>query len=137
MIEEQILKTLQKRLATVVDGQYKVKYLGRNITPPNKTPWWEVVFIPNNASDQFWGSEKVYRGLFRLILHWPQDDKGAYEYLAEAARVAAGFAKGSRLQYDDSPVITITDHPNVMSPIEEPPQTLVAISIRYECLTIV
>ena len=91
MIESKILNLLQKKVTEVVSNTYPVKYINTNIGNVDK--FWEIVYIPNNIEDEFWSSGKTYRGILRLILHWPQDNKGVYKPMEEVERVANGFEK--------------------------------------------
>ena len=82
MIESKILSLLQKKVTEVVGKSYKVKYINTNIGNVDK--FWEIVYIPNNVENEFWDKGKTYRGILRLILHWPQDNKGIYKPMEEA-----------------------------------------------------
>ena len=131
MMDRFILEALQKAVTTAAGG-LPVKYVGRNIDPPSDGKWWELVFIPNNITGEFIDDSKTYRGFMRVILHWPQDDRGAYEMMEKATTFAAFFAKGSRFKDPaNSVLISITDNVNMGSPIEEPPQVLLPLTIRY------
>lgn len=139
MIEKEILQALQERVTAAVAGvpsidlpANAVKYLGRTFTIPNNHKWLEIVHIPNNIDDEFWGTEKTYRGIFRLILHWPLNDEGFYPPLTLLASIVAYFEKGTLLQ-NGSSIVRITDKPNLTGMLEEPPQALFPVSIQYTC----
>ena len=138
MIERYILEALQKAVTTAVTatGSPPVKYIGRN-TPSNSGKWWEIIYIPNNVENEFWDSGKTYRGIMRLILHWPQDDTGAYGALDEVKRVADAFKKGDiSTDAGSHAVVRIMEHPNVLSIIEQPPEMLIPLTIRYTCFKV-
>lgn len=101
MNERDIIETLQKALMAAmfesVMPDLPVKYFGRNWEIPNDQKWIEPLVIPGETVET-WGAEKTYRGLFRLILHWPKDDAGVYEPLAILGSVAGYFTKDRPLQ---------------------------------------
>lgn len=141
MTEKAILEALQKAVTAAVaasdDATLVVKYLGRNFKKPDgSTSWLEIVHIPNNVTDEFWSDGKTYRGMMRLVLHYPMKDKGAYEAIELIESIAEYFTKGRRLSDLASTVsVKVADHPNLMGIIEEPPEMLLPISIRYEFFT--
>lgn len=134
MYDKYILEALQKRVdvATTPDGSPPPKAVGRNFEPPDDGKWWEVVFLPNNVENEFWGDGKTYQGVLRMVLHWPQDGKGAYPAMEEAERFAAFFEKGLKLTDPDNTVrVKITTQPDIMPLIEESPRFLIPLTIRY------
>lgn len=130
LYEREILEALQKAVLAAA-GTIPVKYVGRNFTPPNDGKWWEVIYVPNSLDDSAIGSSQTYQGILRLILHWPQDNSGAYSMLDEVRRMASFFEKGS--VFGTVVNVRITNHPNLLSLIEQPPEMLAGISIRYNC----
>lgn len=136
-IEKAILEALQKGVIAAVAASTlsatAVKYVGRNFTKPSDGKWLEIVHIPNNITGEFWGSEKTHQGLLRLILHWPMIDRGAYDPLTLVETIAGYFTKGLSLTDTGNTVrVRITDVPNLLSVLEEPPEMLFPISIRYQ-----
>jgi|SRR5882757_1450985 len=103
-----------------------VKYLGRSWTPPNEQQWLELVFIPNNTND-FWGDEQNYRGMFRMVLHWPNDDEGVYPPLAVLKSIAGYFTKDRALQN-----VQIYETPKLGGVLENGAETLYPASLRYQ-----
>lgn len=135
--EKAILESLQKAVIAAVAASTlpaaAVKYVGRNFTKPSDGKWLEVIYIPNNLTNEFWGSEKTHQGLLRLILHWPMVDRGAYDPLTLVETIAGYFSKGLILTDAGNTVrVRITDVPNLLSVLEEPPEILFPISIRYQ-----
>lgn len=130
MIESKIVSLLQKQVTKAVNGLFPVKYLNTNIEVTDS--FWEIVYIPNNIENEFWGKGKTYQGILRLILHWPADNTGIYTPLQEAERVAGEFSKGLELFGDDIKVI-ITDNPNLTSLNEDDGKLLIPLTIRYLC----
>ena len=132
--EVYILKALQKAVTVAVGQQMPVKYMNTNINPPSDGKWWEVVYIPNNVTNEFWSEGKTYQGVLRLILHWPQDNKGAYDAMTEVSRVANSFQKGNVFTDPSNLVqVRIQDHANANGVIEEPPSLILPLTIRYSC----
>jgi len=138
MTERYVLEALQKAVITATSSlSLDVKYLGRVFKTPDDGKWLEIVYIPNNIENEFWGSVKTYRGFMRLILHWPIDDTGVYEALDMVNNVADGFIKGSKFtDSGENVLVKITDNPNISSVLEEPPEILIPLTIRYSYLKI-
>ena len=137
MTESKIIKTLQAKALEVIDDK-NVKCVNINFNPPVDKKWWEIIYIPNNPENEFWsGQDKTYRGLFRLLLHWPQKSQGIYKPMEEVERVANGFPKDLELFSDDNSVkIIVTDTPNVTNIVEDRPQLLIGLTIKYTCFKI-
>lgn len=132
MIESKILNLLQKKVTEVVGNIYPVKYINTNMKAKDK--FWEIIYIPNNIENEFWDSGKTYRGIMRLVLHWPQDNKGVYKPMEEVERVANGLKKGLEL-FDDvnSIKVSITDNPDCTGVIEDEGKLLIPLTIKYLC----
>lgn len=132
-MERYILEALQKATITAVNPTaLPVKYLGRTFNPPSDGRWVEVLYFPNNVENEFLGDSKTYRGFFRLILHWGIDDAGVYTALEKAQEIANGFAKGSKFaDLGNNVSVKIYDTPDISSVIEEAPELLIPITIRY------
>jgi hypothetical protein len=125
-----ILEKLQDGVAAAVAAStaptLPVKYVGRSWEPPNDQRYLEVVFIPNNTND-FWGDEQNYRGMFRMVLHWPNDDAGALPPLALIKSIAGYFSKDRLLQF-----VQIYETPKLGGILEMGHETLYPVSLRYQ-----
>lgn len=125
-----ILQTLQTAAIAAVAAStmplLPIKAVGRTFTPPSDQKYLELIYIPNHRNGDFYGNEKNYQGLFRLILHWKNDDKGAYGPLAVLASIASYFSKDQMLGQ-----VQITENPNLTGVLEEPSETLYPCSIRF------
>ena len=134
MIETEILEALQKATTTAVANSITpalpIKYLGRTFDIPNNGRYLEVVYIPNNVNNEFWGNGKTYRGLYRLILHWGLDDAGAYPPMRALSSICDGFVKGSVFQ-NGAVSVTIYDEPDLTTVSESAPEMLFLASVRY------
>ena len=137
MIESKIIEALQKQAIKAVNDNKCIKCLNVNYNPPSNKRWWEVLYFPANYENEYWGEGKTYRGMLRLILHWPQKNQGIYLPMEEAERVAEGFKKGTQLSDSTETVnVLITDNPNVTSIIEEESGLLIGLTIKYLCSTL-
>lgn len=138
MTERYILEAIQKGVIAAVAASTlvptSVKYVGRNFTPPDETSWLEVVWIPNDVQDEFWGTDcKTYQGIFRLILHTPMNDAGSYTQMDLLRAIGSYFSKGTRLSDPaNNVVVKILDHPTFMGIMEEAPNQMMPLSIRYQ-----
>lgn len=137
MVESKIIKCLQTKALEVINDK-NVKCVNINFNPPVDKKWWEIIYVPNNVEDEFWADEsKTYKGILRLILHWPQKSQGIYKPLEEAERVANGFPKNLELYSEDESVkVIITDTPDVTNIIEDRPQFMIGLTIKYTCFTL-
>lgn len=138
MSEKAVLQALQKRVIAAIAASstptLPVKYVNRNFTPPNSGGWLEVIYIPNNVLNEFWGEGRTYQGVLRLLLHWKMDDTGAYNALDIIEHLSDYFSKGTKMQDTDETVtVIVSDVPNLLGAIEEPPEMLLPLSIRYRC----
>lgn len=131
MKDEEILRALQTGTIAAVAAstmpELPIKAVGRTFTVPDDQKYLELVFIPNNRGGDFWGNEKNYQGLFRLVLHWPNDDQGIYGPMGVLASIAGYFTKGLRLQK-----VQIYETPNLTGILEEGSEMLLPASIRYQ-----
>ncbi len=126
-----ILAALQDGVAAAVlastASTLPVKYIGRSWVVPNDQKWLELVFIPNNTND-FWGNEQNYRGMFRMVLHWPNDDAGSQGPLAVLKSIAGYFSKDRLLQ-----MVQIYETPKLSGILEMGQETLYPCGFRYHC----
>jgi len=134
MIDGKILEAMQKATIAAIAASSKpnfpVKYLGRVFVVPNDKTYIETVFIPNNITNEFWGNEKTYRGIFRLILHSQINDEGFYPSMNFLAEIAEHFAKGSQFAAGAVPV-RVYEQPTLESAAESPPEMLFVLSVWY------
>lgn len=135
-MEKYILEALQKAVISAVAASTApstpVKMIGRNFTPPNSGGWLEVIEMPNNVTGEFWNTCKTYRGVLRLLFMFPMNDEGAYPSLVIAESIASYFTKGLKLADPGNNVtVLITDNPDFKGVIEEAPNMMLPVSIRY------
>lgn len=133
-IERKILQALQTatidaRNASIV-STLPIKMIGRTFEIPDDNRYLEVIHIPNNSLNSYWGNEKTYRGLFRLILHWGIDDEGAYAAMNAIGSISSFFTK-DKLFEKDGISVRIYEKPDLTSVIEQPPELLYPVTIRY------
>lgn len=138
MKDDLVLEALQKKVIAAVAASgtptLPVKYIGRVFNPPSDGKWLELVFIPNNPEDEVWGDTYTYRGMLRLILHYPIDDTGIYIPLGVIKSIVSSFSKNEVLHDVGSTIkVRIINMPRLLDVIEEPPELLLPVSIRYSC----
>lgn len=130
-IEKAILQALQQKVIAAVAAStiptLPIKFVNVAFSPPNDQKWLELVFIPNNPSDQTWGDEEVNRGIFRMILHWPNNGAGAYTPLDLVASIMSSFNKGERI----AGLLQILNKPKAIGLIEQGSENLYPVSVEY------
>jgi len=131
MIESDTLSVLQKATTAAVAAStlatLPVKYVDqRTFKVPDDQKYLECVFIPNNSDTQYYGDEKQYQGLYRLLLHWPIDNGSAYRPMQLLESICGYFSKGRFL----GPV-KIAAVPNMTGIVVNGADTIYAASIRY------
>jgi len=133
MSDRLVLQALQTNLIDVVANSSNptlpVKMVGRTI--PSADEWLEVLFIPNNMIGRYWGKEKVFKGIFRLVLHRLNVDAGAYSGMDLMEEFAIGFDKGTTLLNGSLP-LKIVNNPEVTGVLENGAEVLFPLSIRYQ-----
>lgn len=138
MIESEIVRCLQERAINVIGSNQNIKCINVNYDPPVNEKWWEFIYIPNNIENEFWDDDaKTYRGIFRILLHYPQKSYGVYKPLDEMKNVASGFPKNLELYSADNSIkVILTDTPNLTSIIEDRPQFMIGLTIKYICFKV-
>lgn len=134
MNETTVLRPLQTGVTAAVAASTSptlpVKYLGRIFTPPNDQKYLEIVHIPNNPNNKSWGGSENWRGLMRLILHWPLDDKGVYAPHDLIAGIAGYFSK-DRLLWNGANAVKITENPISSGMIVGDREQLFVFTVEY------
>ncbi|MAK38207.1 MAG: hypothetical protein CMC15_18755 [Flavobacteriaceae bacterium] len=136
MNERYVLEALQKGVTQAVQNSdydtTPVKYLGRVFTPPDQGHWLELIYIPNNPTNEFWDTSKTYRGVLRLLFFEIANNEGSYGLLEKAENISNYFTKGVKLSDEsENVIVNITENANVMNVLEEDSKLLVPVSIRY------
>lgn len=135
-VERDILEALQAAAVEAVAASalstLPIKFLLRTFPIPNDQKYLEIVHLPNNITGQYWGVEKTYRGTFRLLLHWQNNDEGAYSPIDLINKIGSFFAKGKSLPAGPF-FVKITDIPDMSSPLEAGNESIFVLSIRYQC----
>jgi hypothetical protein len=104
-----------------------VAYLDLPFNKPNDGKWLEIVWIPNNRTGDFWGDEKNYQGIYRLILHWPKKGDGVYVPLAALGSIADYFSKERVLSG-----VQIYETPDFTGSVPADGELLYPVSMRYQ-----
>jgi len=133
MIDREIMESINVAVITAiglcdtVTADFPVKFPSITFVPPDDQKYLEVVHIPNNSSaPTYWGSERNYAGLVRLVLHWPNENAGAYGPMDVAKSIAAYFQKGRSFTY-----FKVTDEANFMGILENGTEVLYTYGFRY------
>ena len=136
MIQKDILQTLQQHtIAAVAQSNIPtlpIKFVGIAFTPPDSGKWLELIHLPNNPDDQFWNEEEVYRGIWRCILHWPNNGGGAYSPLDLIGSIADYFVKDGLI----NDIIQITNKAKLTGILEEGKEILYPISVQYQSFSL-
>lgn len=136
MIEAAILRAFQQKVITAVAlstyPTLPIKFVDVAFQVPTDQKWLELIFIPNNPTDRTWGDEEVNRGIFRMILHWPNNGAGAYKPLELVASIASSFHKGQRI----GGLFEILNKPKSLSPINEGSEVMYPFSLEYSVFSL-
>lgn len=130
MEESAILRTLQAAVrdavAQSIQPTLPISYVEVKFTKPNDGKWLEIIYIPNNIVGGYWDDGKDYRGLLRLVLHWPTND-GPYRPLDLLGSIGGYFTNGLLLSG-----VQIYGIANLTGIVQEEGETLYPVSIRYQ-----
>lgn len=132
MYDPTIMRLLQKAAIAAVAAStmpnLPIAGISVDFNVPDDQKYLELIMIPNNRTDDFWGGEKNYQGMFRLILHWPKDNEGPYIPGAALASICSHFGNGDQLG-----ALVISAAPNFMGALVEAAEILYPASLRYTC----
>lgn len=138
-LEPDVYRALQKGVIAAVAASntpdLPIKALGRtfDINDEDATDefaYLEIVIIPNNPTDEFWNSGRTYRGLLRLVLHYPNDDQGVYDPLEMLKPICGYFTKDRDLVSGDV-TVRIVSPPNFLGDLPSGHETEYPVSMRY------
>ena len=134
-VDRRILEAVQDQIKVARDGigfddtSLPIKFATLPFDPEKHQKYVEVVFIPNNPEDRYWSDGKqVYRGIFRIILHWPNDGAGPFEPMDIIGAIGGYFTKTLLADF-----VKITSRPKLMPILEQGSELLYPIGIRYSC----
>ena len=131
MDEEAILRALQGGVTAAVAASttpaLPVSYINVGFNTPADGKWLELVWLPNNIRGDLWGDDKNYRGILRMILHWPNDGSGIYRPLALLGSISDYFVKGRLLSG-----VQIYEKPDLTGAVFDGDELLLPVSIRYQ-----
>ena len=130
-IEKSILQALQQKVIEAVAASIvptlPIKFVDVAFTIPNDQKWLELIFIPNNASDRMWGDEEVYRGILRLVLHWPNNGAGAYKPLSLISSILSSFSKDEKI----GGLLQLLNKPKLMTTVQSGSENWYPATIEY------
>ncbi len=134
MIEQDILKALQNAAIAAVattDAGFDIAAVGITLDP-QPADYWQFVHIPNNRMGDYWGNERTYQGLFRVLLHRQIHQLGPYVDMRLIGMIADFFPKETRLNYGAANV-QIYDVPDAGSLIIAKAELIYPLTLRYRC----
>lgn len=130
MEDAYIFEQLQTAVIAAVEASdyptLPIKAMGRNFDPREHEKYLEIRIIPNNRNGDFWGNEKNYQGILRLILHWQNDNMGIYTPVRTIRSICSYFSKDKIING-----VQIYENPNLLDILEEGDELLYPVSIRY------
>ena len=136
MIEKEILQALQSAtisaVATSTLPTLPIAFIDVAFDPPNDGKYLELVHISNSPPDPTWGVEEHHRGIFRFILHWPNNGGGAYTPLILLASICSAFSKNQRI----AGLVTVLNKPKALSKIPNGQENLYPASMEYSVFTL-
>jgi len=131
-----VLKALVEAAKTAVVASSKstlpIQHFGRNFDIPDDHKYIELIDIANDRSNDYWGTERVYQGSFRLILHWPKNDEGIYEPSGYIDELGSMFPK-EKTFISGGMVVKIYDHPVNSGMITDSAELLFPLVLPYRC----
>lgn len=116
---------------SVIGNTYPVKVPGITFTPPNNQKYIELVLITDDNENETWGSEQLYSGVLRVILHWPIDGLGIYPPSEVIDTIGAEFPKG-RVIVRNLARLLIYQNPRASDPIESGTENLYPLTVAYQ-----
>lgn len=131
MDEEAILRALQAAVRNAVLASsaptLPISYVMVDFDTPEDGKWLELVWTPNNVQGDLWGDEKTYRGILRMILHWPNDGAGVYRALAILGSISEYFPKGAMFNG-----VQVYEKSDLTGIILEGDEALLPVTLRYQ-----
>lgn len=131
MNKEIIQAFQQKVLAIDLDG-LPVKALGRTFEIPQDQKYIEIIHIPNDGDDRYIANEKMFQGIFRLVLHWPNNDEGTYPPTDIIDLLEPYFSKNNLLFFGSNR-LEFYQRPKFLGAIEAGQEMIYPLSVAYRC----
>lgn len=143
-IELDVIKGLIKHAISTIASvsAIPVKSPGRTFDIPEDQKYFEIVLIQNNGllvvprdwvgAGATWGDEKTFKGILRILLHWPLDDTGIYAQNELLVLIKNLNAKGSYINYGLANLL-IYDHPSLSDAILNGHEAIFPLTIPYQC----
>lgn len=131
LTETQVITALQQSVISAVAQSstptLPIKFLNVAFTKPSNGKWLELVYLPNPPSDQSWNDERIYRGIYNLILHWPNDGGGSYSVTDLAESIMRKYNKSKKIDGR----LSLLRQPRVSNVIEADKELVIVISLEY------
>ena len=140
MIGSQITKTLQDAAREAIETiqpiellRFPIAYLRTNFEPPNDQKYWEIIHIVNNPPDRYADDgPQVYRGIFRVILHWSKTGDGDLEPSEIAEQLVLQLKKAKTL-FGNGVRVQIIQTPKLDTPLVNDTDLMYPITMNYQC----
>lgn len=127
-----IIQAFQQKVLAIPLNDLPVKALGRTFTIPDDQKYLEIVHIPNDGDDRYIGNEKVYQGIFRLILHWKNNDEGVYSPTDIIDLLTDQFDKNNLLYFGTNR-LEFYQRPKFLGLNEAGQELIFPLSVSYRC----
>lgn len=148
-VEVEVIRTIVRAGMEACEKQgLPMQVPGRTFNSKDEAPsgkWFELLTISDNGllstprlwvgRGSTWGNDQLFKGILRVILHWPVDDRGNYEQLGILADVKAELRKGTLLFGGDGAAavrLTVYDHPSITDPIDDGTERLFPLTVPYQ-----
>lgn len=129
--EKEVIEALQASVVTAVasstNPNMPVKFLNVSFNVPDSGAWLELIYIPNPPPDPMWGNEKIFRGIFRILLHWPNNGGGSYQALTYLDNIASSYDKYKLINSK----LHLLKNPRLSSVIEKDKELLLPLTLEY------
>lgn len=127
MVITALQQSLIAAIATTTIPTIPVKFLNVAFNVPDDGKWIEPIHIPNNPPDTTWGDEQVYRGIYRIILHWPNLGQGSYDAFNFMKPIVNYYIKNRKL----NGVLSLLNRPKLTTVTEEGKGLILPFSFEY------
>lgn len=133
IVLQEAVKSAVETIQPVQLERFPIAYLRTNFEPPKTRKYWEIIHIVNNPPDQYHDDgPQIYRGIFRVILHWPKSGDGDKEPTEWIGMLAQELRKENQL-FGDSIAVTITTKPKLDTPLVNDDDLIYPLTMTYSC----
>lgn len=131
MNERQVITALQQSVISAVAQSITptlpIKFLNVTFNKPDDGKWLELIYIPAPPRDSTWGDEKIYAGILRMLVYWPNDGGGSYSAMDLTQSIMSRFSKHQLI----GETLRLMQQPRLSSVIETEKSLILPISLEY------